>query len=144
MRVVNGPRNSLRASPPIDGCQDLKELSVCSRAADCLRASLLSLLMSKSLSLSAGGVEEGSVTFQPCCEHVNEWVTVEEHEIAEAMVGLKEAEGISVEGSAGVSLASFLKTIERWKGKSVAIVCCGGNISQETYAAAELLARTGS
>jgi len=67
---------------------------------------------------------------------------VEEHEIAEAMVGLKEAEDILVEGSAGVSLAAFLKTKEQWKGKSVAIVCCGGNISQETYAKAEQLART--
>ncbi|BDA47857.1 Serine racemase [Coccomyxa sp. Obi] len=93
---------------------------------------------------TAGGVEEGSVTFQPCCEHVDEWVTVEEHEIAEAMVGLKEAEGICVEGSAGVSLASLLKTKERWTGKRVAIVCCGGNISQETFAKAELLARTHS
>ena len=71
-------------------------------------------------------------------------MTVEEHEIAEAMVGLKEAEGISVEGSAGVSLASFLKTKDLWTGKSVAIVCCGENISQETYAKAELLARIGS
>ncbi len=82
------------------------------------------------------------MTFQPCCELVDDWVTAEEHEIAGAMVGLKEAEGISVEGSAGVSLACFLKTREQWRGKSVAIVCCGGNISDATYAKAEQLART--
>lgn len=79
---------------------------------------------------------------QPCCDFVDDWVTVEEHEIAAAMVGLKEAEGVSVEGSVGVGLASFLKNKERWQGKSVAIICCGGNISQETYTKAEQIART--
>ena len=83
-----------------------------------------------------------SITLQPCCDLVDDWVTVEEHQIAAAMVGLKKAEGVSVEGSAGVGLASFLKSKERWRGKSVAIVCCGGNISQETYAKAEQIART--
>jgi len=89
---------------------------------------------------NVGGIEEGSITFAPCISLVDEWVAVDEEEIAVAIVTLKRKEGLLVEGSAGVAIAAFLKTKEKYEGKSVVMVCCGGNISQQVYAKAEQLA----
>lgn len=38
---------------------------------------------------SAGGVEEGSFTFGPCRDFVDDWATVSEPLIAEAMVNIR-------------------------------------------------------
>lgn len=91
--------------------------------------------------MCAGGVEEGAFTFDICKALVDEWVTVTEREIAEAMVGLREAEGIVVEGSAGVAMASYIKQRKQYAGKSVALVCCGGNVLEASYAKAAQLLR---
>ena len=87
-----------------------------------------------------GGVEEGSITFAPCCDFVDVWETASEAEIAAAMVRAKEADGQGIEGSAGVAIACYVKRREQYRGRHVVIVCCGGNLSPETYAAAEALA----
>ncbi|GIL86557.1 hypothetical protein Vretimale_11572 [Volvox reticuliferus] len=47
---------------------------------------------------TAGGVEFGSATLQPCSDCVDEWVTVSEVEIAEALVELLEEQSKLVEG----------------------------------------------
>lgn len=47
---------------------------------------------------TAGGVEYGSMTLQPCIDCVDEWLTVSEVEIAEALVGLLEEHSKLVEG----------------------------------------------
>jgi threonine dehydratase len=36
----------------------------------------------------AGGIEEGAITLQPCMEFVDEWVSVTELEIADAMCAM--------------------------------------------------------
>lgn len=81
------------------------------------------------------------MTFQPCCDFVDAWEAVSEEEIAAAMVGVKDSDGQAIEGSAGVAVASFLKRKEQYRGQHVVIICCGGNLSAETYAKAEALAR---
>jgi threonine dehydratase len=40
-----------------------------------------------------------------------------------------------VEGAAAVPVAALLKSGDRWAGRQVAMVLCGGNISHETLAA---------
>jgi threonine dehydratase len=35
-----------------------------------------------------------------------------------------------IEGSAGVAVASLRKEKDRYKGKKVAIIICGGNVSE--------------
>ncbi len=89
----------------------------------------------------AGGIEEGSITFAPCRDFVHAWEAVSEEEIAAAMVGVKAADGQAIEGSAGVAVAAFLKRKEQYRGQHVVIICCGGNLSAETYARAEALAQ---
>ena len=93
---------------------------------------------------ATGGVEEGSITFGPCCRFVDVWETASEEEIADAMVRVKESDGQAIEGSAGVAVACYLKRREQYKGQHVVIICCGGNLSPETYARAEELTRPAS
>jgi threonine dehydratase len=76
---------------------------------------------------TAGGIEEGAVTFALCQALVDEYVLVSEAEIATAMREIMEGEG-----AAGVAVAALRKTQERWQGKQVAVVLCGGNISLAT------------
>jgi threonine dehydratase len=79
---------------------------------------------------TAGGLEEGSVTLEVCEAVVDECVLVSEGEILDAMRLVQRARGWLIEGAAGVAVAVFLKTAERYEGKTVAIVICGGNLSQ--------------
>uniref|UniRef100_H2YL93 L-serine ammonia-lyase n=1 Tax=Ciona savignyi TaxID=51511 RepID=H2YL93_CIOSA len=81
---------------------------------------------------SAGGVEPGSPTFPLCQKVVDRWVTVSEQEISDAMYLMLCRHNKVVEGSAGVAVASFLKLQDEYKGKNVAILICGSNISMDT------------
>ncbi|MFN8467075.1 MAG: threonine/serine dehydratase [Caldilineaceae bacterium] len=81
---------------------------------------------------TAGGIEEGAVTFALCQALVDEYVLVSEAKIAAAMRAIMEGQHLLVEGAAGVAVAALLKTQERWQGKQVAGILCGGNISLET------------
>lgn len=77
---------------------------------------------------TAGGVDRDSITFEMCREFVDDWVSVTEDEIRESLVGFIDAEHQLIEGSAAVAIAAFLKTAEKYRGRKVAIVLCGGNI----------------
>ncbi|XP_048583824.1 L-threonine ammonia-lyase isoform X1 [Nematostella vectensis] len=80
---------------------------------------------------TSGGAEQGSVAFPVCQEVVDDWVVVTEEEIAKAVYEVMDKHHKIVEGSAGVSFASYIKTRQRWEGKTVAIVACGSNISMK-------------
>lgn len=84
---------------------------------------------------TAGGVEEGAITFELCRELVDDYVLVTEHEIAESFRAFMNNHNMLIEGSAAVAIAGFLKQQERWSGKQVAIVLCGANISTKTLKA---------
>jgi threonine dehydratase len=79
---------------------------------------------------TAGGLEEGSITLDVCRAVVDSCVLVSEEEILDAMRLVYHAKQWLIEGAAGVALAAFLKTADRYEGKTVAIVICGGNLSQ--------------
>lgn len=81
---------------------------------------------------TAGGFERGAITYELCRELVDDYVLVSEEEIAEAMRRMIEAHHLLIEGAAGVAVAGFLKAQERFRGKNVVIVICGGNISLST------------
>ena len=93
---------------------------------------------------TAGGIEPGSITFELCCDLVDEYVTVSEDEIAESLIAFTEAHHMLIEGAAAVSIASYLKTCERFAGTqaNVVVLLCGANISLQTFA--ECIARTRS
>ena len=49
----------------------------------------------------SGGIEAGALTLRPCIDHVDEWVTVTEEEIAAAVVGVIQHHSKLIEGAAG-------------------------------------------
>lgn len=81
---------------------------------------------------TAGGVEQGSITFPLVREVVDEHVLVGEDEIAVAMRDTMEAHHMMVEGAAGVAVAGYRRQAARWAGADVAIVLCGANVSVAT------------
>ena len=80
---------------------------------------------------TAGGLEPASVTFDLCRRVIARSVLVSEEEILAAMRKARELKGWLIEGAAGVALAAALKTIDDYKGKTIMVVICGGNVSPE-------------
>jgi threonine dehydratase len=81
---------------------------------------------------SAGGVESDSMTFPLCRDYVDQFVSVTEAEIADALRGFMDVQHMLIEGSAAVPLAAFLKLAGSFSNQCVAILLCGANISLET------------
>lgn len=80
---------------------------------------------------TAGGLEEGSITLDVCREVIDSSVLVSEEEILDAMRMVHRAREWLIEGAAGVALAACRKTIEQYRGKTVAVIICGGNLSEK-------------
>lgn len=80
---------------------------------------------------TAGGLEQGSVTLDICRSVIDHAVLVTEEEIRNAMLLIKNTQGWLMEGAAAVALAAFLKTAGNYEGKTVVIIICGGNVSEE-------------
>ncbi len=66
---------------------------------------------------------------------VNDLVLVDEGDIEQAIVMLLEVEKTLVEGAGAAGLAALLKYRDRFKGKKVGLVLCGGNIDPLLLAA---------
>lgn len=81
---------------------------------------------------TAGGLEPGAMTFDLCRQFVDDYVTVSEDEIIQAMQLFMENHHQMIEGAAGVAIASFLQQKSRLQGKNVVIIICGANISLKT------------
>ena len=81
---------------------------------------------------TAGGVEQGSITYKPCRDLVDDWVLVSEQEIQEAMRLFMDAHHMMIEGAAGTAIAAFIKAGRRFARANVVIIICGGNIELET------------
>jgi threonine dehydratase len=80
---------------------------------------------------TAGGLEPGSVTLKVCSKVIDRAVMVSEAEILTAMRRVHETEGWLMEGAAAVAVAALQKEPQRYRGKKVAIIICGGNVSPE-------------
>lgn len=81
---------------------------------------------------TAGGVEKGSITFNYCCDYVDDYIDVNEDEIIDGLrVFIDDTSSIG-EGAVGVAVAGYLRQKERWIGKKVAIIACGGNIDRKS------------
>ena len=78
---------------------------------------------------TAGGVEEGSITFEMCQQFVDHTVLLTEDEINNGIIQLMEKERVLVEGAAGTAIAALIKMKDQLKDKRVGIVICGRNIS---------------
>jgi len=80
---------------------------------------------------SAGGIEEGAITFALCQQLVDDWILVTEAEIADAVRLIAQTHHLMIEGAAGVAVAAYLKDAQRGQKRNVAIVLCGANIDLE-------------
>ena len=80
---------------------------------------------------TAGGVELDSITFPIVKNYVDELLTVSESQIFSAIKKFMNYHPMTIEGSAGVSIAGYLSKYREWLGKNVVIVLCGANISLE-------------
>jgi len=79
---------------------------------------------------TAGGIEAGAVTYPLNQAVVDQWVVVDEDQIASAMRRYMDQEGDRIEGAAGVAIAALEQTPVL--GHTVVVIICGGNISDET------------
>jgi len=80
---------------------------------------------------TAGGVEEDALTFGPCRALADALVTVTEAEIGDAMRLMRRAHQMTIEGAAGVAVAAALRHRDQWRGRSIVVIVCGGNIAGE-------------
>jgi threonine dehydratase len=81
---------------------------------------------------TAGNIEDGSITFEMCVEHVDDWVLVTEDEIEDAMRCILDEHDMVIEGAAAVAVAGFLKRAPQLglnRGSHAVIIVCGGNVS---------------
>ena len=77
---------------------------------------------------TAGGIEEGAITFGLCREIVDESVLVSEPEIAEAVRLVLARHHTLIEGAAGVAVAALRRQGDRFRDRHVVVVLCGANI----------------
>lgn len=83
-----------------------------------------------------GGIEEGSVTFEMCQEHVDDFILVQEKTIVRAIGELLIKQHQVVEGAGAVGVAAIMENTERFRGRKVGVVISGGNIEPELLRAA--------
>ena len=81
---------------------------------------------------TAGGVEEGSITFDICKEIIDNFVLVTEKDIASGIRTAINDDHQLIEGSAGAAIAALFKRKKTLIGKRVVIIICGGNINSTT------------
>jgi threonine dehydratase len=72
--------------------------------------------------------EAGTITREIVRKFVSDIVLVDEGDIEQAIVLLLEIEKTVVEGAGAASLAALLKHRDRFRGRNVGLVLCGGNI----------------
>ncbi|MHA1966435.1 MAG: threonine/serine dehydratase [Candidatus Hodarchaeales archaeon] len=77
---------------------------------------------------TAGGIEPNAITFHLCQRLVNQYFTINEDEIANAIRLILEQHHMIIEGAAGLTVAGFLKNKDHFKGKNVVLILCGANI----------------
>lgn len=80
---------------------------------------------------TAGGIEADALTLRPCQQFVDEWLTVREGAIADAMRQVFDETGEIIEGAAGVAVAGLLQAAQSCAGLRVAVVICGGNVDEK-------------
>ena len=77
----------------------------------------------------------GNICLEAVARLVDDLVLVDEGDIEQAIVMLLEIEKTLVEGAGAAGLAAVLKYPERFKGKKIGLVLCGGNIDPLLLAA---------
>lgn len=78
---------------------------------------------------TAGGIEQGSITFEICKKYVDGHHLVTEEQIKQALYIMLEQHQMMVEGAAGLSIASLINNKDRYKNRNVVLIICGNKMS---------------
>lgn len=81
---------------------------------------------------TAGGIERRAITFPVCRDLIDEYILVDEEEIASAIRSMLARHHLLVEGAAALSVASFLRLAEGYRGSRVVLIVSGARISLKT------------
>jgi threonine dehydratase len=81
---------------------------------------------------TAGGIEQGSITFPVCRRCVDGFFLVSEEEIAAVIRLFLEKFQLLIEGAAALPVAALLKEGRRFEGKKLALIISGKKISLDT------------
>jgi threonine dehydratase len=79
---------------------------------------------------TAGGIDHDTITFELCRDLIDDYILTSEEEILSAMRYVLKHHHQVIEGSAGVAVASIIKQKKKFKGKKIAAVICGSNVSE--------------
>lgn len=85
----------------------------------------------KSVSTFADGIavkKPGDITYELCCNYVDEIVTVTDDEIAAAILALMEKQKLVAEGAGAVAVAAVMFDKIETRNKKVVCIVSGGNI----------------
>lgn len=129
--LISGVGSVLRAHNPAIGIIACQPAASAVMAHSVAAGRILEMPSNKTLSDgTAGGIEEGAITFELCRELSDEFVLVDEAEIAAAMRLYMDSEHQLIEGAAGVAVAGLLAKKADLRGKKVVVLICGANISR--------------
>lgn len=78
----------------------------------------------------AGGIDDDTVTLPLALQTIDEVISCNEDEIANALRTLAFRENMVVEGAAALALAGFYKKAESLKGKTAIVLLCGANYDE--------------
>ncbi|MFC2165709.1 threonine/serine dehydratase [Acidobacteriota bacterium] len=81
---------------------------------------------------TVGGMEQGSITFELCRKIVDDYILVSENEMARSIRLILEKHSLLLEGAAAMSVASFLKQRDRFKGKNIVLILTSSKIDLDT------------
>ena len=130
--LVGGVGSVLKTGKPniaVYGCQP-KASAVMARSVEA--GEILDIPSAATISDgTAGGIEAGAITFPLNQSVVDEFVIVDEQQIAAAMRLYIGNEHHAIEGAAGVAVAGLLAKKEELTGQNVVVIICGGNIAEE-------------
>jgi threonine dehydratase len=109
-------------------------------AASILARKIVKVPQKPSISDSAGGIEEGSITFDYCLQLLHDTVLVSEDEIKRAMDYICHIEEMQVrrmrrkvEGAGAIPVAALLQRREMLRGRVVVLCICGANIGDTLF-----------
>jgi threonine dehydratase len=80
---------------------------------------------------TAGGIEQGSITFELCRRHVADFVLLSEDEIADAIRLVHESEAMVIEGGAALAVAAAVKHRHTLAGRRVVLIISGSRIDDD-------------
>ncbi len=127
--LISGIASAIKQTDP-----NIKVIGVSAKGAPALKNSydLKKAVDSTNVRTIADGIavrDTSEITLKHILESVDEFITVDDEEIASAMLFLLEKQKLVVEGAGAVGVAALLHNkLESLKGKNTAIVLSGGNV----------------